>query len=134
MLAGQRQALEILIREHDVLPLGVLVASCGLIPRHIHFVGGTPAALLEAGPILRVQQVERDILALCRPEQLHRDAYHPETDRPAPDRPCHAGVSRRPTARSRALVAAWSDLAMAESLGVFPQGAVVFHRFINITC
>ena len=90
VLGGQRQLLEVLVGDLDVLALADLERPHQLVLRHLVVLGDAHAGEADAAVVGLVQQVEADVLVLGGREQPHGDADHPESDGAFPDRSRHA--------------------------------------------
>src|SRR5450759_5204560 len=96
----ERNLLEVLVGDHDVLVGRVLVALDRVAARDDRLVRGAPDLHLDPRPVRGVEHVEADrVLGLGRRVELDRDRDQAELDRALPYRACHALLRRtRPPA------------------------------------
>ena len=81
----ERRGLEVLVGDHDVLPLLVLVALDDLLPRH-RIPVARHALVLHGGQVRLVQHLEADAIRADGGLQLDGDVHEAEGQRAFPDR------------------------------------------------
>ena len=77
--------VDLLLAEHDVLPLADLIALGHLLVRNLFALLGADPLLLDPGPILRVHLMEVHALVLGRRVHLDGHGGEAEGDRAVPD-------------------------------------------------
>src|SRR6476661_3202076 len=90
LAGGGAHAREVLRRDDDVLPLGVLVPLHDLVPGHDLLIARADPLVLDGSEVFLVQHAEAGPLGVAhRAHEGHRDVHEPEGQGASPDG-CHA--------------------------------------------